>query len=303
MNYGIFDAQNFAWKFHLVESGFAAPSLLESYEQERKEAAARLIDFDVQYAKLFSSRPPSAAELKSAGNSLESNEAPNETEFMKYFKKASSFTSGYEVNYGVNNLNWRQPGGQYVTAFNFSNTKLIPGRNFPGATVIRVMDAHICELDQEVPFNGSYRICVFAGDMIKNRSAIVNLGAALGSQDSFLRGYAQAERMSYKTRHNPQSPCYTFCIIFNNHRASIELDDALTDFLKPYCYHVYADDISQTGVRGCRGSVHEKMGFDQEKGGVAIVRPDGIIACCLSLGDGTVTAHGINEYFKSLSGR
>ena len=73
MNYGMFDAQNIAWKFHQLQNGFAAPSLLDTYEQERRKAANQLLDFDIRYARLFSSRPEAEKE-KSKGE---------ETEFMK----------------------------------------------------------------------------------------------------------------------------------------------------------------------------------------------------------------------------
>lgn len=59
MNYGFLDAHNLAWKLHLVESGFMKRSFLGTYEEERKLAAARLIEFDAKYANLFSSRQSS----------------------------------------------------------------------------------------------------------------------------------------------------------------------------------------------------------------------------------------------------
>ena len=79
MNYGMFDAQNFAWKFHQLQNGFAAPSLLDTYEQERRKAANQLLDFDIRYARLFSSRPEAEKE-KSKGE---------ETEFMKLHQTAA----------------------------------------------------------------------------------------------------------------------------------------------------------------------------------------------------------------------
>ena len=48
------DALNFAWKVHLVESGFAKRPILASYEAERKEVAENLLGFDSRYATLFS---------------------------------------------------------------------------------------------------------------------------------------------------------------------------------------------------------------------------------------------------------
>lgn len=294
MNLGMFDAQNFAWKFHLVQTGFASPSLLDTYEQERRLVANRLIEFDIRYATLFSSRPP-------AGTTQTSAEKSVETEFMKLHKKAAGFTSGYEVDYGVNTLNWNESSSQYANAFKVPGIKLLPGRTFPLSKVIRVCDAHPCELDLEIPFNGSYRIYIFAGDIFQTRGAIAALENKLGSSDSFLRKQSKDVPLTWENRHNPQSSAFTFSIIYNNQRSSIELSDGAPGFFSPYRYHVYADDISPIGVRGVRGTVHEKMGFDKEKGGVAIVRPDNFVACCLSLEDGDVTASAINEYFQCVN--
>ena len=66
MNTAFLDAQNLAWKIHAVESGFARPSLLETYEPERKSVAEMLLDFDNRYAKLFSERIPAACEVQAA---------------------------------------------------------------------------------------------------------------------------------------------------------------------------------------------------------------------------------------------
>ncbi|KAF1997256.1 hypothetical protein P154DRAFT_606517 [Amniculicola lignicola CBS 123094] len=305
MNYGFFDAQNFSWKFNLVESGFAAPSLLESYEQERKLAAAKLIDFDVQYAKLFSSRPPSTAELRDVAVSNGTTQGGGD-EFVEYFKKASSFTSGYEVDYGANDLNWRVGRGKHAIAFNPAGVKLVPGRVFPVATVIRVIDANVCKLDQEVSFNGAFRIYVFAGDIEHNYLAIKELGTTLAMRGSFLLQHSNADaafQESYTNRHNPHSPFFTFSVVSNNARTDVDMATTLPGFLQPYRYHVYADDVSPAGLRGYRGTVHAKMGFDQQRGGVAIVRPDAFVACVLGLGDGAVTAHAINDYFRSVCGR
>src|SRR6195952_4301501 len=66
MNTAFHDAINFAWKMHLVESGFAKRSTLSTYESERKLIAENLLNFDAKYAKLFSTRLPSAGEVGAA---------------------------------------------------------------------------------------------------------------------------------------------------------------------------------------------------------------------------------------------
>ncbi|KAF2652452.1 hypothetical protein K491DRAFT_706444 [Lophiostoma macrostomum CBS 122681] len=291
MNYGMFDAQNFAWKFHQLQNGFAAPSLLDTYEQERRKAANQLLDFDIRYARLFSSRPEAEKE-KSKGE---------ETEFMKLHRTAASFTSGYEVNYGTNGLNWSQPAGVVNSkAFDPTGVKLVPGRTFPTCSVTRVIDAHPCELDLEVPFNGAWRIYIFAGDVAATGSAMADLESRLAAPASFLRKHAKDTTLTWENRHGPQSSCFTFSLVYCNKRSAVELNDVARGFFAPYRFHIYADDISASGERGVPGRIYEKMGFDKVKGGVAIVRPDNFVACCLSLEDGAVTADAINEYFQNV---
>ncbi|KAK0911341.1 hypothetical protein LTR29_018341, partial [Friedmanniomyces endolithicus] len=97
MNTAFLDAQNLAWKIHHVESGFADRSILKSYESERKLIAENLLNFDAQYAKLFSQRQPSAGEVGPASKHPTGDEKVDENEFIKMFKASCEFTSGYGV--------------------------------------------------------------------------------------------------------------------------------------------------------------------------------------------------------------
>src|ERR1700712_5675349 len=108
MNTAFLDAANLAWKIHHVESGLANRSVLSTYEPERKTVAEELLDFDARYAKLFSTRLPSAGEVRAASGH-EVDEKPveaEENEFIKTFKASCEFTSGYGVAYGENVFNW-----------------------------------------------------------------------------------------------------------------------------------------------------------------------------------------------------
>jgi 2-polyprenyl-6-methoxyphenol hydroxylase-like FAD-dependent oxidoreductase len=52
------DAMNLSFKLHLVLSGLAQPSLLKTYEDERWPVGKYLVDFDAQFAALFSGEVP-----------------------------------------------------------------------------------------------------------------------------------------------------------------------------------------------------------------------------------------------------
>ena len=294
MNFGFLDAQNFAWKLHLVESGFLKRSVLKTYEEERRLMAQKLIDFDAKYATLFSSRPPSTANVESAEK--EDNEKNNE--FVKAYKQAADFTSGYGVEYGHNCLNWETSASKWKAAMS-PTVKLIPGRVFPTATVNRVFDAHIVHLEQEIPQNGSYRIFVFAGTPSTTSATLADFATSLEREDSFFSTYRRSEgvRLGYEDRHNPHSALFTFCFVFNEARSKLEARDVLPGVLEPYRYHLYSDDAGPTNA-----SVHAKLGVNADEGGVIMVRPDGYVACLLPL-EGSKTVDVIDRYFRPITAK
>ncbi|KAJ2973378.1 hypothetical protein NUW58_g8950 [Xylaria curta] len=160
MNTAFLDAQNLAWKIHAVEAGLAERSLLTTYEPERREVAENLLSFDNKYAKLFSQRLPAATEVQAASRHTNGNSEDNE--FIKTFKEACEFTSGYGVAYGPNALNWSPSHPAQSQLINPKGIRLRTGRIMANADVTRVVDANIVHLEQEIPWNGSFRIYIFA---------------------------------------------------------------------------------------------------------------------------------------------
>lgn len=285
MNYGFLDAHNLAWKLHLVECGFLRRSLLNTYEGERKLVAAKLLEFDATYANLFSSRQPAGA----------NKDTPN-SEFVHVYKQNSFLTSGYGVEYPVNSLIWPT-----TTSPSPNPTPLRTGRSYPTATVTRVIDARPVYLEQEIPFNGSYRIYIFAGRPATTSKAIFDLADNLQAKSSIFRRYQRNVDISYEGRHNPHSPFFTFSLVFYAPRSTIEIQECLPDYFACYRYHVYADDreMSQRG-EATESKAHVKMGFDADKGGIVVVRPDGYVGCVLDLSEGRTSGSALNRYFEAI---
>ena len=67
MNVSIADGFNLGWKLASVLRGQARPDLLHSYSQERRAIAQELIDFDREFAKMFSAPPREASDPSSTG--------------------------------------------------------------------------------------------------------------------------------------------------------------------------------------------------------------------------------------------
>src|SRR4029079_9762587 len=57
MNVSMADAFNLGWKLGAVLRGTARPELLRTYSSERQAIAQELIDFDREFARMFSAAP------------------------------------------------------------------------------------------------------------------------------------------------------------------------------------------------------------------------------------------------------
>lgn len=303
MNTAFLDGQNLAWKIHHVESGFANRSILKSYESERRLIAEKLLDFDASYAKLFSQRQPSTHEVNQLSKHTSDSEQQEDNEFVKKFKESCEFTSGYGVAYNPNIINWSK---EHPTASNplflskeQGGTTLRTGVILKPSTVIRVADANVVHLEQEVPLNGSYRIYIYAGIPAKTQHALRDFNAALKKKDSFLSTYLRPDvsRVDQHEQHNPHSHFFTFATIFNASRPDIEIRELLPDILARYYDHVYADTVFDVRAPDAKASSHTKMGFSEEDGGVVVVRPDGYVGCVVKLVEGSGTVDALNQYF------
>ena len=301
MNTAFLDAMNLAWKLHHVEAGFANRSILSSYETERKLVAENLLDFDAKYAALFSQRQPSASEVGATSHNAEDGGEDNE--FITAFKSSCEFTSGYGVVYNPNIFNWSPNHPAQSPLFQPNGTKLKTGRIMHPANVTRVADANVVQLEQEVPVNGSFRIFVFAGEPSVTARAVADFAANLARRRSFYKTFERRDiaSVSHHERHNPHSWFFTICTTFAAPRPAIEITKLLPAVLARYRDHVYADDVWDPRVSNASAAAHAKMGIDQERGGIVIVRPDGYVGCVVKLVEGSGTVDALNEYFSAFT--
>lgn len=302
MNTAFLDSQNLAWKIHHVESGFADRSILHSYETERKAVAENLLDFDAKYAALFSQRPPAARYVQAASERRgEKVTSSSENDFIRTFKESCEFTSGYGVTYGPSSLNWSPSHPAKSTLIQPESTNLRTGRILINSNVKRVVDANVVHLEQEIPLNGSYRIYIFAGVPSVTAKALSDFASHMIRKNSFYGAYERSDisSISHRERHNPYSKFFTVCIIFAAKRSEIEISRDVPRALAIYKDHVYADDLWDKRVQDAKAAAHAKMGLDQEKGGVVVVRPDGYVGVVVSLSEGRGTVDALNDYFGS----
>ncbi|EFR01873.1 phenol 2-monooxygenase [Nannizzia gypsea CBS 118893] len=293
MNAGFHDALNLAWKIHAVEAGFADRSILESYEAERRYIAQQLLGFDAKYTKLFSQR------LSSKDPSL-----PESKEFTKLHKAAAEFTSGYGIVYPPNVFNWHPNHRAKSPLFISDGTILTPGRCFPPATVTRLADSNPVHLEHEIPMNGSFRILIFAGSLDKSRTALADFCRYIEEPSSFYALFATPELCPdpYFEKHNPHSRFFTIAAVFMEEKDNVDIS-TLPRLLKAYHHHIYADDLVHKSAAQPIGSIHKKLGFDTDRPGVVVIRPDGHVACILRLEEGTGTIDALNKYFGTFTSK
>lgn len=301
MNTAFLDAQNLAWKIHAVEAGFASRDLLKTYEPERRKVAEMLLDFDNRYAKLFSQRPPGAKEIKAASEVSEKAQAQEDTEFIKTFKEACEFTSGYGVFYEPNALNWSPEHPAKSPLIHPNGIKLSTGHLFINSDVTRVVDANVVHLEQEVPLNGAFRIFIFAGNPTKTRKALLDLSTNLRKPRSFYAAYLRPDidKVSHHEKHNPHSLFFTLCTIFAAKRCNIEISHDVPEVLADYREHIYADDRWDHLLPNAKAPAHAKLGLDEDHGGVVVVRPDSYVGIVVGLAEGSGTVDALNAYFSA----
>lgn len=303
MNTAFLDAVNLAWKIHHVESGFSPRSILSTYESERKLIAENLLDFDARYAKLFSTRIPSAGEVAGVSD----QQLAEENEFVKTFKASCEFTSGYGVAYLPNTINWgpEHPAQHPLILAHQRGTSLRTGRTLHPATVTRVVDANVVHLEQEIPLNGSYRIYIFGGAPNATNRALSDLATHLSAPTSFYSIFAHKDMSvdRYHEQHNPDTPFLSVCTVFNSPRAQVNIDAMLPALFARYRDHVYADDVWDQRVPDAKAAAHAKMGLDEQKGGIVVVRPDGYVGVVVKLEAGVGTSEALNKYFSAVTGK
>ena len=123
MNFSMQDTFNLGWKLAAVLRGQCAPELLHTYSAERQVVAQELIDFDREWAKMFSDRAKQAAEGDADG--------VDPTEFQRYFERHGRFTAGMGTHYRPSVICGEATHQHLATGF-------VIGTRFHSAPVVRV---------------------------------------------------------------------------------------------------------------------------------------------------------------------
>jgi len=147
MNVSMQDAFNLGWKLASVIQGRTAPGILSTYTSERHAIAKELIDFDRQFARMFSARPKTTSGTDDGGI--------DPKEFQAHFVRAGRFTAGTATRYQPSVLTGDAAHQEKAKGF-------IVGTRFHSAPVIRMADAKPMHLGHTNRADGRWRLFAFA---------------------------------------------------------------------------------------------------------------------------------------------
>jgi phenol 2-monooxygenase (NADPH) len=262
MNVSMHDAFNLAWKLNLVLRNIALPSLIDTYELERKQIAQQLIKFDFDHANAF---------LAGDAQALAQN-----------FDDNIRFISGVGAEYdNYSELNRVDMRGSY-------HSKLRPGLLLPPARVTRYIDANPVDIQLDIPLLSQFRIYFFVPDIhtsmefLRDISEMINRdGSALWETSKIAeRSYerlrvkkTEADEFLQPERYVGFSKLFTPAIVTTMEKAKIEIKD-LPGMFQQSPWTLYLDEIGDQA-----GSCTDKWIGRLSDGeiGIVNVRPDGYV--------------------------
>jgi phenol 2-monooxygenase len=264
MNVSMGDTFNLGWKLAAVIRGRCKPELLHTYSAERRRVARELIDFDRQFAKMFSAPPKAEGDDNSDG--------VDPKEFQKYFVKEGRFTAGVATQYH-HSLIIAEHTYQALAK------GLTIGKRFHSAPVIRLADAKPVHLGHTVKADGRWRIFAFA-----DREDPTSTSSGIQALCRFLEESPESPVRRYTPEGADIDSVIDVRAIFQQGHRDLALQKmpgfllprkgrySLTDYEKMFCSDLKRDD-----------DIFEMRGIDRDRGCLVVVRPDQYVAHLLPL--------------------
>ncbi|KAK1995032.1 FAD binding domain-containing protein [Colletotrichum falcatum] len=266
MNVSLQDGYNIGWKLAAVLRGQAHPSILETYVSERRQTAKDLIDFDRQFANMFSS-------------SYRKEHGVSTQVFQEYFIKSGRYTAGLETKYKPSML--VKPGERDDLA-----RGLLAGMRFPSAQVVRFSDAKAMQLSKALQADSRWSLVIFPGDIAKGRAG-QRLTKLASDLEAVLQRFTEPRREPYGFL-NP-------ILVLKCDRKSLD-DGKIPKVFTPNAgkwgvkclQNIFVDDES---YHAGHGRAYAKYGVDPEVGAMVVIRPDQYVSeiCALENTDAITT--------------
>lgn len=303
MNTALMDSHNLSFKLNLVLRGLAGPELLKTYHDERWKIGKQLIDFDEEYAALFSGEVPRNSPEVAL---MTKEEVKNH--FVAVQRKNAAFTTGAGVNYIKGPMVIFNEDVERELGFKaLPNLKLHAGERLTPATVTRAVNTQPVRLIHEIQYHspGGFRIYVFAGKLKESYDRLAAFSRYLTSPSSFVNQHTAKIPRNRPVLHQAVNtgligyeelnPFFAILTVLNESRFGFNLEDVKD--LKGLNAMVYADDVELAGDKigdmfyeKHVGGAHKKYGL--EEGGIIVCRPDGYVAVVAPLEEAGWTSLG-----------
>ncbi|CBF82420.1 uncharacterized protein ANIA_11187 [Aspergillus nidulans FGSC A4] len=243
---------------NLVARGLASPSLLETYETERRKIANDLIAFDAEHCAAFEA---------------------GEAALARNFDENIRFISGVGAEYDASILTQTK-----VSDAGKGSRRLKPGALLIPAKATRYIDANPVDIQLDVPLLGQFRLYFLIPNVsaakekgflevvcqiLSSPTSILAISAekAKESYTSRSRGWSATDAYQVPERYTTVSEIITLSLISGSKREVFEIAD-LPLALQKSRWTVYLDD-----VEGC---IEKWVGeLPETQAGIVLVRPDG----------------------------
>jgi 3-hydroxybenzoate 4-monooxygenase len=276
MNFSMQDSFNLGWKLAAVLRGQCAPTLLDTYSAERQAVAQELIDFDREWAKMFSDRARQGVGVDAEG--------VDPAEFQRYFERHGRFTAGMGTQYRSSVICAEATHQHLATGF-------LIGTRFHSAPVVRIADARPIQLGHVGKADGRWRLYAFAG-----ATDPVDTASGLHALCRFLEESPHSPVRRHTQVGQDIDAVFDLRAVFQQGHRELPVE-SLPSLLLPrkgrYGLRDHEKVFSSPLQQGA--DIFDLRGIARSQGALVVVRPDQYIAHVLPL-----HAHGaLAEFFSA----
>ncbi|SMQ51119.1 unnamed protein product [Zymoseptoria tritici ST99CH_3D7] len=245
------DTYNLGFKLAGVLRSQLNPSVLLTYESERRPIAQELIDLDTTLAKIYTSDSPASFE-----------------EVKRIYARVSDHGSGNHICYGSSLL---VAAPEACDVGRASGLRL--GQRMPDAEIINHASGGLSSVHAQLKANGRWRMLVFAGSLSDEES--IKQANSVGEDIAEL-----LKSVSTTPDRDSTTKDFQVVLIHAGNPADLEpgaLHSVYYPFNKTTGYD-YNTVFAATSVAGVdERNVYDIFGIEKSSGAIAIVRPDQVV--------------------------
>lgn len=264
MNFSMQDTFNLGWKLAAVLRGQGASQLLRTYSAERQVVAQELIDFDREWAKMFSDRAKQGEAAAGEGEGVDPKE------FQRYFERHARFTAGMGTHYAPSLITGDSAHQRLAKGF-------VVGTRFHSAPVVRASDARPLQLGHAGKADGRWRLYAFAGAGGLEEGGIAPLCR-------FLDEAPASPLRRFTAKGSDDDSVFDLRAIFQQDHRELDIG-ALPALLLPRKGRFGLRDYEKVFCADRPGGrdIFDMRGIDRARGALVVVRPDQYIGHVLPL--------------------